>query len=142
MADVPNPASDLEAEMHLAKRPIVRWLYVAGGSLSLALGVLGILLPGLPTTPFLLLTAYCYARGSTRFYLWLMNNRFFGQYIRAWRNNEGIPLAVKVYVVLLLWYVLGFTAFLVVPLWQVRVLLLLVGLGVTIYIVKLPTRKP
>lgn len=142
MADVPKPASDLEAEMHLAKRPIVRWLYVAGGSLSLALGILGILLPGLPTTPFLLLTAYCYARGSTRFYLWLMNNRFFGQYIRAWRNNEGIPLAVKIYVVLLLWYVLGFTAFLIVPLWQVRVLLLLVGIGVTIYIVKLPTRKP
>ncbi len=138
--DDPRADAALRAEVHLARAPIVRWLFVAAGCVSLGLGILGIVLPGLPTTPFLLLAAYCYARGSARFYVWLMTNRYFGGYIRAWRDNEGISLPVKIYVVILLWIVLGFTAFVVVPLWPVRIVLLLVGAGVTIYIVQLPTR--
>jgi len=137
----PPKNNSLRAELRLSSSPLVRGLYVAGGSMALALGILGIVLPGLPTTPFLLLAAYCYARGSARFYVWLMTNRYFGDYIRAWRENEGIPLAVKIYVLLLLWVVLGFTAFVVIPLWPVRIVFLLVGTGVTIYIVQLPTRK-
>lgn len=131
----------LRAELRLSAAPVVRWLYVIGGTVSLVLGLIGLFLPIVPTTPFLLLTAFCYARGSERFYFWLLTNKYFGSYIRAWRNNEGIPIKVKVYALALLWYVLAMSAFLVVPLWSVRILFFLVGAGVTIYIVRLPTRR-
>ncbi len=137
----PVTAESLRQEVHLSRSPIVRWLFVAAGMLSLVIGLIGIFLPILPTTPFLLLTAFCYARGSERFYIWLLTNRYFGEYIRAWRNNEGVPRAVKIYALVVLWYVLGITAFFFIPLWPVRILFLLVGVGVTIYIVQLPTRR-
>lgn len=140
----PDPSTlkdALRSEVQLARGSIARWFYVIAGSLSLALGLIGLFLPIVPTTPFLLLTAFCFARGSERFYVWLLTNRYFGSYIRAWRNNEGVPFAVKVYALLLLWYVLAMSAFFFVPLWSVRILFLLVGVGVTIYIVQLPTRR-
>lgn len=131
----------LRAELRLSSAPLIRWLFVVGGTISLVLGLIGVFLPIMPTTPFLLLTAFCYARGSERFYFWLLTNKYFGSYIRAWRNNEGVPIKVKMYVLALLWYVLAMSAIFVVPLWQVRVLFFLVGAGVTIYIVRLPTRR-
>ncbi len=139
--DQPIAEEALRAELRLSSSPIVRWLFVIGGTTSLVLGLIGLFLPIVPTTPFLLLTAFCYARGSERFYRWLLTNKYFGSYIRAWRNNEGVPIKVKVYALALLWYVLTMSAIFVVPLWQVRVLFFLVGAGVTIYIVRLPTRR-
>lgn len=77
-------------------------LLLAVGTLFLAMGIVGIALPLLPATPFLLLAAACYARGSERFYRWLMNNRVFGSYIRSYREGKGIRLRVKVMVLCLL----------------------------------------
>jgi len=139
--DEPVSEESLRAEVQLSPARVVRWFFVVAGWLSLALGLVGLFLPIVPTTPFLLLTAFCFARGSERFYIWLLTNKYFGSYIRAWRNNEGIPIQIKVYALLLLWYVLAMSAIFVVPLWQVRVLFFLVGAGVTIYIVRLPTRR-
>lgn len=130
----------LREDAHLARFRPAQALYVAAGTVCLGLGLIGVLLPLLPTTPFLLLAAFCYARGSERFYLWLMTNRYFGAYIRAWRENEAIPLRVKLYVLLLLWLVLGGTVVFVAPLWWVKGVLVLVGVGVTVYIGQLPTR--
>jgi hypothetical protein len=70
-------------------------LIIAGTSFA-GLGILGIFLPLLPTTPFLLLAAACYARSSERFYNWLLNNRWFGHYIRNYLEGKGVPLRVKV----------------------------------------------
>ena len=69
-----------------------RWLLIAAGTVFLALGVVGILLPLLPTTPFLLLAAACYAKSSKRFSNWLLNNRVFGKIIKDYREGWGIPL--------------------------------------------------
>ena len=74
----------------------LRWLLIAAGTVSILLGILGIILPLLPTTPFLLLAAASYARSSVKFYNWLINNRFFGSYIKNYREGKGIPLRVKV----------------------------------------------
>ena len=74
---------------------VVRVLLVVVGSLALALGVLGIFLPVLPTTPFLLLAAACYARASERFYLWLLRSPAFGPTIREWRQHRSIPYRTK-----------------------------------------------
>ena len=122
---------------------VKRVLLVVLGTLFVGLGLLGVVLPVLPTTPFLLLAAACYVRSSRRLYRWLLTNRFFGEYIRRYRDGEGIPLATKIWAICLLWLSLGSSALLAVParLWWVRLLLLGVGLGVTNHIVRIPTRR-
>ena len=137
----PQAEQELRSDVHLAKFRASQFFYTVAGHIALGFGLLGILLPLLPTTPLLLLAGFCYARGSERFYLWLMTNRYFGPYMRAWRDNRGIPLAVKIYVIIVLWIVLGATILFVVPLVWVRVLLALIGLGVTAFLLKLPTLK-
>lgn len=122
---------------------VKRVLLVVAGTLFVALGLVGIVLPVLPTTPFLLLAAACYVRSSSRLYRWLLTNRFFGEYIRRYRDGEGIPLATKIWAISLLWLSLGSSALLAVParLWWVRLILLVIGLGVTNHIARIPTRR-
>ena len=76
-------------------RHIVRVLWLCGGALALLLGVLGIFLPLLPTTPFVLLAAWCFSRGSTRCEAWLLQHRLFGPMVRDWRARRAIPLRAK-----------------------------------------------
>ena len=133
-------ADDVRAELQLSRSRTVRYFYIAGGTVSFVLGMIGLLLPVIPTSPFLLLTAFCYARGSERFYVWLITNPHFGEYIRALRAGEGIPLRVKLYALLVLWLTLGTTIVFIIPILGVKVLLALVGLGVTVYIAQLPTK--
>ena len=99
-------------------------------------------LPVLPTTPFLLLAATCYARSSERFYHWLMTNRWFGEYIKNYREGRGIPLKQKVVTILLLWLTIGSTAWLAISQWWVRLILLGIAVGVTIHLAKVKTYKP
>ncbi len=111
------------------------------GTLSLVLGVIGVFVPLLPTTPFLLLSAALYARSSTRFYNWLINNKWLGRYIRDYREGRGIPLAAKIVSITLLWITIGYAVFyLIDPVW-LRVLFLLIALTVSIHLLFLPTRK-
>ena len=143
MSDEPAQAPDADNfrdEMRLSTSAAVRYFYIAAGSLSFVLGMIGLLLPIIPPSPFLLLTAFCYARGSERFYGWLLTNPHFGEYIRALRTGEGIPLRIKVYAIAVLWLTLGSTIIFIVPLWSVKLLLTLVGLGVSVYIAQLPTK--
>lgn len=111
------------------------------GSLSLGLGILGILLPLLPTTPLLLLAAACYVRSSDRLYQWLITNKFFGKYIRNFRSGKGIPLKAKIMGVSVLWISIGYSAFFVVnPIW-IRILLLLIAAYFTWYILSFKTLR-
>jgi hypothetical protein len=87
-----------------------RPLLAAAGLFFTALALLGILLPVLPTTPFLLLAAWCFARSSPRLYAWLHENRLFGKHLRRYRNGEGLPLPAKVTAISLLWLTLGASA--------------------------------
>jgi len=119
-----------------------RTLLIILGTLCVALGVLGMFLPVLPTTPFLLLAAICYGRSSKRFYHWLMTNRWCGEYIRNYREGRGIPLKQKVLTILLLWLTIGSTAWLAVTLWWVRLILLGIAVGVTIHLLRIETYKP
>ncbi len=90
--------------VELASSRLVRGLLMVGGTFFLVLGLIGIALPILPTTPFLLLAAFCYARSSKRFYDWLLNHRWFGEYIRDYQEGRGIPLKAKVMGLSLLWF--------------------------------------
>ncbi|QQK74750.1 YbaN family protein [Salicibibacter cibarius] len=109
------------------------------GSISVALGVLGIVLPLLPTTPFLLLAAACYVRSSDKLYHWLTTNKHFGPYIKNYREGKGIPLKAKVTAVVVLWVSLAFTIFLIIPLISIQWLLFFIGACVTWYILKQKT---
>jgi len=120
-----------------------RGLLVAAGALCVALGVVGAVVPLLPTTVFLLLASACFVRSSHRLHRWLLENRVFGKYLRHYRNGAGMPPAAKIATVVLLWLALGTSALLAVPAnaWWTRGLLFVVGLGVTIHIVRLKTPR-
>ena len=89
----------------------MKTLYIALGTLSLALGILGIFLPLLPTTPFLLLTAALYFKSSPRLYNWLLNQKHLGPYIRNFRENKAIPLRAKIISISLMWITMLYCVF-------------------------------
>lgn len=119
---------------------IVRILLLTIGSISVVLGVVGVFLPLLPTTPFLLLAAACYVRSSPRFYNWLVSHPVLSKYLLAYLDGNGIPKKAKYYTLATMWLTMSVSAF-IVPLWQVQVLLLCVALGVSTYIWRLPEPK-
>ena len=105
------------------------------------LGILGIFLPLLPTTPFLLLTAALYFKGSPRLYNWLLNHRHFGPYIRNFRENKAIPLRAKIISLVLMWGTMLYCIFFLIPLLWVKILLGLIAAGVTYHILSFKTLK-
>jgi hypothetical protein len=120
-------------------RSVLRPLLIVVGTLAVILGVLGVFLPILPTTPFLLLAAACYARSSDRFLNWLLSNPYFGAYIRNYREGRGIPRSTKILTLAALWLTLGMSAaFATSSLW-LRLLLALIGAGVTVHLLRLKT---
>ncbi len=111
------------------------------GSVSLALGILGIFLPVLPTTPFLLLAAALYVRSSARLYDWLMSHRQLGPYIKNFRENNAIPLRVKIVSVSLVWVTLLYCAIFVAWVWWMRLLFITIAACVTVHILHYRTLK-
>jgi len=109
-------------------------IWIFGGTICVGLGVLGIFLPILPTTPFLLLAAFCYGRGSVRFYDWLVKRSLFSDYIQNYREGRGIPLRQKLLSISFLWLTIGTTIWLAVTAWWLTALLILVAAGVTIHL--------
>lgn len=121
---------------------IIRNLLIIGGTLCVAFGVVGIFLPILPTTPFLLLAAVLYARSSERFLHWLLTNRWFGAYINNYRQGNGIPRREKILTISLLWATIIFSILCVVTSVWVKVLLAVIAIGVTIHLLRIKTYKP
>ncbi len=119
---------------------IRRSLLLTAGICSMALAILGIFLPLLPTVPLLLLAAACFARSSPRCHAWLREHRHFGPMLAAYQDGVGIPRRARMLALLLLWAsILLSTLFLIEAPW-LRLLLLLVALAVTLYLLWLPTR--
>jgi uncharacterized membrane protein YbaN (DUF454 family) len=118
-----------------------RRLFVIAGTISVAIGVVGIFLPVLPTTPFLLLAAICYTRGSQRLYKALLYNRFFGTYIRNYIQGRGMSLKMKVWTIGLLWITIISTAVFAADSMIVRIILAVVLIGVTLHILLIRTIK-
>ena len=118
-----------------------RALFTACGLAAVGLGLLGIILPLLPTTPFLLLAAACFVRGSDRLHDWLITHRRFGPLIRQYREHHAIPLRTKLSTLLLLWATLIFSGLFVLEVLWGRLLLLIVGIGVTLHLLSMRTLK-
>lgn len=124
-----------------SKNRVVRVLLIIGGSLSVIFAVLGIFLPLLPTTPLLLLAAYCFGKSSSRIHSWLINNKWFGSYIKNYQAGRGIPLYSKITAIISMWLVMGASAIWGTDLLIVRIILPIVGTGVTIHLLRMPTFK-
>jgi uncharacterized membrane protein YbaN (DUF454 family) len=113
---------------------------MVAGSVLLATGIAGVLVPVLPTTPFLILAALCYARGSERCYAWLTTNRVFGRYLGDYLRGRGVPRSVKAVVLVFLWAVITLSAVLLVDQLWLRVVLFVVAIGVTFHVLLLRGR--
>jgi uncharacterized membrane protein YbaN (DUF454 family) len=119
----------------------VRALLVGAGSIFLGLGILGVFLPLLPTTPFLLLSAACFVRGSSRLHDWLLSNPRLGPYIRDYQEGKGIPRRSKIVSVALLWATVVYSILFVLSHLALRVVLFSVAVGVTAHLLKMKTRE-
>lgn len=119
----------------------MRMVLLIVGCLAVVMAVAGIVLPLVPTTPFLLLAAACFSRASPRLNAWLHDNRWFGPYLRSYRNGQGLPVHGKIGILVLLWLGLGASALWGLPgdLWAVRLLLLAIGIGITTCVARMPT---
>ena len=122
-----------------SRKTLKQYFYVGVGLLSLGLGILGIILPVLPTTPFLLLSAACFARGSERFYNWLLAHPWFGQSIRDYREGGGIRRSVKYKAIGLLWLTISLSVIFVVNFVWAQVAMLLTATLVSVFLWTRPT---
>lgn len=112
------------------------------GSISLALGVTGMFLPMLPTTPFLLLSAAAWVKASPSLYNWLLNHKVFGEYIRNYREQRAIPLRAKIVSVSMVLLTIGYCIFAVVDKWWwAQLLMALLAIGISWHILSFKTLK-
>lgn len=124
-------------ELRLVANPLLRSFLFALGCLSVALGVLGVFLPLLPTTPFMLLAAACFARSSKRFYCWITSHHKYGPMIADYLAGKGLPVRAKYMAVSLLWLSILVGVFWVDFIWA-KLAMLLTAVGVTAYLWRLP----
>ncbi len=119
----------------------MKYLLITLGSIALLLGFVGIFLPLLPTTPFLLLAAALYFRSSKRLYDWLMNHPRLGVYIKNFREYNAIPLRIKIISVTLVWLTLLNCALFVAEVWWLRLFFVLLAVAISIHILHYKTLK-
>jgi len=130
------------------EQKVARALWLVVGLICVGLGAVGMVLPILPTTPFLLAAAACFCKSSTRLYNWLLNNKLFGEYLRNYKEGRGLPMRTKVTALTVLWATIGISAvfflnrllplLLVLPM---QLIMLAVAVGVSIHVLRLPTFK-
>jgi uncharacterized protein len=137
-----NKSVQQSPDSRTRKQKVVRASLFIVGTFSLVLGAIGIFLPILPTTPFLLLSAACYMRSSERMHKWLLNNRWFGNYIRNYQEGKGIPLKTKILAMTVLWVAILYSAFIALDeILIAQIALLIIALGVSVHLVRLPNLK-
>ena len=127
-------------------RKLVKTLWLVAGTICVVLGAIGVVLPILPTTPFLLAAAACYYKSSPRMHRWLLNNKWFGEYIRNYTEGKGLTKKTKVTVLIVLWATIGFSVvfilnhilppMLVLPM---QLIMVAVAIAVSAHILRLPT---
>ena len=125
-----------------AKNPLLRFLWVGLGFLFVGLGAIGAVVPGMPTTVFLVLAAACFIRSSQRLYDWLISNKTFGPYLKDYREGKGIPRRAKVLALSMIVIFVSFAVFYAIEATQIKVLVGLIGLiGFLFVFFKVPAAK-
>ena len=134
-----------DKNIHIAKEasnPIIKALWVIAGSVFVVLGAFGVILPGLPTTPFLILAAACYIRSSQRLYDWLIANKTFGPYLRDYREGKGIPKRAKKIALVMMTIFVGYAVLFALDDLFVRIVVLILGMIGFFYVAyRVPSAK-
>ena len=134
-----------DKNIHIAKEasnPIIKALWVIAGSVFVVLGAFGVILPGLPTTPFLILAAACYIRSSQRLYDWLIANKTFGPYLRDYREGKGIPKRAKKIALVMMTIFVGYAVLFALDDIFVRIVVLILGMIGFFYVAyRVPSAK-
>ena len=110
------------------------------GFFFVGLGIIGIFVPLLPTTIFLIIAAYFFAKSSEKYYNWLITNKYFGKFIKDYREGKGVPLKAKTISITILWTTILYSIFFVVTEIWLKILLIVVAIGVSWHLLSLKTR--
>lgn len=121
------------------RNPVLRGVYLTLGWICVALGAIGVVLPGWPTTVWILVATFFFARSSPRFYGWIMDHRLFGPLIRDWRDGRGLSARAKTWAVVSIVLSIGTSIVLIGVAW-IGALLLLIAVTLCIYLLTLPTK--
>jgi len=135
----PSVVAESSAKNH--NRRVVRWTLWFAGTVFVGIGILGIFLPLLPTTVFFLMAAWCYARSSHKFYLWMHQNKYFGKYVKDYREGRGVTRTSKAVSIIILWTTILSSALFATDSLAVRIVLVVIAVGVTIHLILVPTAK-
>tara|TARA_B100000945_G_scaffold45851_1_gene31605 strand:+ start:14341 stop:14790 length:450 start_codon:yes stop_codon:yes gene_type:complete len=114
----PNMVGDEVYSVHrvdLNRSLLSRIVWFSFGFLSMVIGIIGIVIPGLPTTPLMILAAACFAKSSQKFYDWIINNRLFGEHVKNYREGKGIPKKSKPVILSTLWFFVLFAVLIAIP---------------------------
>ena len=127
------------SELGIKSNPFIRILWLSLGLVFTAIGLIGIIVPGLPTTPLMILAAACFFRSSEKLFNWVLNNKYFGKYVKDYREGRGMPKKAKIMAISIIWVFVLFSIFLGIPDHMVFVKILTVlgastGTGMIIYI--------
>ena len=120
--------SQEEVRLEMKKNRVIRALYMTGGTLSLVLGIIGLFVPGLPTTPFVLLAAALYAKSSEKLYNWLLNNKYLGPRIKNYQRKKGVTLKGKYRIIALMLTMVLISSFLIIKILVLQIIILSSGL--------------
>ena len=124
----------------LGMSKLLNYLCTILGFLCVGFAVLGMFLPVLPTTPWLLLAAWLFYKGNPKMRIWLLNNKYLGPYIHNYIKYRAIPLKSKIISISMLWITILFSVYIVNPIW-LKILLLCIAVGVTIHLLMIKTLK-
>ncbi len=119
----------------------LRYIYITLGFISIGLGIIGVFVPILPTTPFLLLALWFFSRSSARWRDWLLSNKLCGEYLNNYQSGSGIPLRTKAYIITLLWSTIITSALYSTDQIWLKALLFIIATCTTIHICKIKTKK-
>ena len=114
-------------------------IFLALGSFSFIMGFIGIFLPLIPTTPFFLLTAFCYLRSSEKLYNWLINHKVYGIYVKNYLEHRAITKKAKITSLFMLWFTMGLNIIIFVKPMALKFLLFFIASAVTYHILNLKT---
>ena len=120
---------------------IYRVAYLISGVLLVAIGVIGIFLPLLPTTIFLILASACFVKSSPKAYEWLKNNKYLGPYLKNYQDKTGLTIRSKIITITFLWLSILFSAFYLTDEFYIKIILLAIAIGVTIHLIMVKTKK-
>lgn len=128
-------------ELEIKSNPFIRFLWLSLGLLFTVVGLIGLIVPGLPTTLFMIIAAACFFRSSKRLFNWVLNNKYFGKYVKDFRDGRGMPRKAKFIALGFIWLFVSISVFVGIPdhLVYVKIITFLAACTGTGVIITLPT---